>query len=74
MTNMVYSNPTGFYVTDDPKKSYYEVFAPDVCAAFRVASIGKNYGLQRAINEANRRAALAKDGKIGAMMTENKNL
>lgn len=74
MPNMVYSNSAGFWVNDNPSLSYFEVMAPDVCASFRVASIGKNYGLQRAINEADRRAAMAAKGLIGAMMQENRDI
>jgi hypothetical protein len=71
---MVYSNTAGFWVNDDPQKSYFEVFAPDVVTSFRIASIGKNYGLQRAIAEADKRAAMAKSGLASAVMTENRNL
>ena len=45
----------GYFVWNDPSKSYFEVFAPDVTCSYRIASIGKKYGLERAIAEIDKR-------------------
>ncbi len=51
MSRVVWENDEGYYVYSDPNKSYYEVFAPDVTCAYRIASIGKSIGLDRCLAE-----------------------
>ena len=47
-----------FWIYENPGKSFFEVYKSAITHSVRVASVGKSLGLDRAISEANRRAAL----------------
>ena len=54
--DILYENAT-HWVYANPGKSWYEVYKIGVTHSVRVARIGKNYGVNRSIAEADKRNA-----------------
>jgi hypothetical protein len=57
-SDILYENASCYVI--DAGKTGFEVYKKTITHAVRVASIGRNYGLERAIREAEKRANMIK--------------